>query len=303
MPTLHQVKRMKLPVVMLPELVITTTIITSRSLLSRTTVALEMFAVCARLSAACASCQLNIGPPVDMLSGEWFDSSNRQVARCILDWLQAGLVWYVHLATPCAWASRARTTAKSCGSLWPLWFTAEVLKGVLARQLFFSIEDPKGAWLFEVPISVELLAKLKACRVLYDNCAWGATYRKCSELRTNCPPLCSLGRTCADVTSEHVHEHLEGTVRIPRAGGGFQTVWKTALAAKYPPQLCSEWARCLTQVAPPSAQTPPGVVALSPQWLPWLSAATGIFASKIPPFRIPTLPEHFTSGMDLNVSQ
>ena len=154
-----------------------------------------------------------------------------------------------------------------------------------------------------MPIIAELLAKLKACRVLYDNCAWGATYRKCSELRTNCPPLCSLGRTCADVTSEHVHEHLEGTVRIPRAGGGFQTVWKTALAAKYPPQLCSEWARCLTQVAPPSAQTPPGAVALSPQWLPWLSATTGIPASKIPPFCIPTLPEHFTSGMDPNVSQ
>ena len=64
--------------------------------------------------------------------------------------------------------------------------------------------------LFEVPIIAELIAKLKACRVLYDNCAWGATYRKCSELRANCPPLCSLGRACADVTSEHTHEHLEG---------------------------------------------------------------------------------------------
>ena len=135
---------MKLPVVMLPELVITSTIITSRSLLSRTTVALEMFAGCARLSAACASCQLNIGPPVDRLRGDWFDISNRQVARCILDWLQASLVWYVFLVTPCIWASRARTTAKSCGSLWPLQFTAEALNGVLAHQLLCSIEKPKG---------------------------------------------------------------------------------------------------------------------------------------------------------------
>ena len=38
---------------------------------------------------------------------------------------------------------------------------AEVLKGVLAHQLFFSIEIQKDSLLFEVPIIAELLAKVK----------------------------------------------------------------------------------------------------------------------------------------------
>ena len=87
---------------------------------------------------------------------------------------------------------------------------------VLAHQLYFSIEAPEGCFLFSVPTIAASLAKLRAFRVLYGNCAWGASCRKSSELRTNCPPLCKLGRTCAGATVEDVHEHLEGTENSTR---------------------------------------------------------------------------------------
>ena len=41
-------------------------------------------------------------PPVELGAGSHFDLSRRSTQRAILSWLHSGLIWYIHIALPCA---------------------------------------------------------------------------------------------------------------------------------------------------------------------------------------------------------
>lgn len=158
----------------------------------------EIFAGCCRFSGATAEAGLNICVPIDKDLGDWANVDNPVVQAVLLLLLQSGRVWYVHLATPCTPWSRARTTGKGAANMNVIWFTTKVLRSVVENNLSFSMENPYGSGLFSFPPIAELLVELKAFTVRYDCCAWGATFQKPSEMRSNWAPLKELGRRCRE---------------------------------------------------------------------------------------------------------
>eukprot|EP00972_Heterocapsa_arctica_P035599 5238946-Heterocapsa_arctica.AAC.1 len=60
------------------------------------------------------------------------------------------------------------------------------------------------------------------------------------------PNIDRLARVCSCTLP---HEHLSGLAVMPEPGGSTRAVWKTALAASYPPALC----RAVVDVATASA--------------------------------------------------
>ena len=71
---------------------------------------LELFAGCARFSSAVAQKGMRIGVPIDVKHGKEFDLSNRKIQLVVLKWISDGLVWWVHLGTPCKEWSIAKTS-------------------------------------------------------------------------------------------------------------------------------------------------------------------------------------------------
>ena len=55
--------------------------------------------------------------PFDVLRGAAFDVSRPAVARTVLGWIAAGMVWGVWLATPCSTLSRARRARHVAGRM------------------------------------------------------------------------------------------------------------------------------------------------------------------------------------------
>ncbi len=257
-------------------------------------VVLEIFAGSARLSGACASVGLRIACPIEKDFGSWADVADVRVQDAILGWIRAGSVWYVHLATPCTQWSKARTTGKKPLSMDSLViFTAAVLREARAAGILFSLENPLNSGLFALPAIARELEKPPAVRVVFDCCAWGACYRKSTELRTNFPKLCSLVRRCSDVPP-HTHDQLEGTVTLQDpASGKLVRCWKTRLAGKYVPELCTAWASILlahATVLVPAAIVPPGEPAMPLCWQTWLSDACNVLCE---PLTTPTCPSSF----------
>ncbi|CAK0872713.1 unnamed protein product, partial [Prorocentrum cordatum] len=70
----------------------------------------EIFAGCAAFSAACQEADLNIGCPIEISRGPHMDVTRQRTQRHIKGLVKQGLVWYLHLGTPCTTWSRARTT-------------------------------------------------------------------------------------------------------------------------------------------------------------------------------------------------
>ena len=128
---------------------------------------LEIFAGCARFSAACAELGMLIAPPIEKNRSALFDISVPAVAQCILSWLQCGLIWYVHLGTPCTMFSRARTTGKKKPDYAPLVFTKQVLELCVTKRLYFSLENPAHSKLFALPGLVSLFEQLGAVDVFF----------------------------------------------------------------------------------------------------------------------------------------
>jgi hypothetical protein len=253
---------------------------------------LEIFAGCARLSGACCEVGLSICVPIERNTSPLLDISKPAVAKTILTWIEAGLIWYVHLATPCCAFSRARTTGKTPSDWSTVVFTQAVLRIVAAKKLLFSLENPAGSALFTLPALAPLFLELGCHDVFFETCAYGACYRKATQVRTNCKELLALTRRCRDMP-EHCHEQLSGTVTIMGASGKPETRWRTALAAKYVPNLCREWASILRSVAPASAIVLPCQPSLSGLWSAWLQHATGLVDVTGACIAAPTCPEKF----------
>ena len=165
---------------------------------------IEIFAGCARFSGACVEKGLNIFVPIERNSGPWADTDRPEVQALILLAIERGLIWYIHLATECKMWSRARTTSTKAVSFAVVWFTLKVLRHAQKFKVHFSIENPYPSPLFDWPPLVSQLEAMEAITVRFDCCAFGATYRKMSQFRTNFKPLQALGKQCKDFSVMHL---------------------------------------------------------------------------------------------------
>lgn len=260
--------------------------------------ALELFAGCMALSGAIAEKGMGLFVPIDNMDGErpWADVDNPVVQAVLLAAIDAGLLWYIHLATPCKLWSGARTTGLSLVPIGVIAFTVMVLERVAAwndrasqwqrKPMIVSLENPAGSMLFSVPEVESAMKKLGMRAITYSCCAFGACYKKDSVIWTN-GPLSALGRQCSDLPP-HTHEILEGTAILRGADGKRKKVWKTSLSAAYVPDLCREWAELLRRAAPPGASG--HATLLEPDWQTWLLQATGTSSPMLP---LPVCPPKF----------
>ena len=112
------------------------------------------------------------------------------------------------------------------------------------------------------------LNRAKFDYVQFPMCAYGASYRKWTQVATTAPVLLSLSRCC---TCSIPHERLQGKVKL---NGVWH--WKTSLASAYPPDLAWAIAQRLICSAPAGAlrDGTPGVC-YAHRWEQTLASATG----------------------------
>ena len=256
---------------------------------------LELFAGCMRLTGACAEKGLRIVVPLDNALGgrPWADVTDPRVWAIIMACIDAGLIWYIHMATPCKLWSAARSTGTAVENVNVVMFTEAVFARIacfnrLARpwqhRIHVSLENPKGSLLFSLKRIGDAMQTLRMERILFSCCAYGASYQKNTELWSTMAEMKSLARSCSDMP-EHAHDTLEGKVVLEDGS----TAWKTSLAAAYVPDLCRAWANCLSQAAPASAK---GCGNLSSAWQEWFMEATECEDTYL---RTPICPSHFVS--------
>ena len=242
--------------------------------------ALEIYAGCGYWSGAVAEAGLKATEPIEPAEGQrpWADTNNPWVRAVLLTMIELGLVWYVHLAPDCKLWGNARTTSSKDVPVGPVFLTIQVLQAVASFNLcsksseasrwqldfvYMSMENPWPSRLFFVWQLRKILATLGAIVVKYDNCPFGADYKKRSKLRANMDSLAKLSKFCPHPPG--THDVLEGEVTIVQEGK-IVSKWKTSLAARCVPGLCREWVEIMRSCAPPQAFTPPGQAAIHPYW-------------------------------------
>ncbi len=269
------------------------------NMLAGTAAFIEIFAGCARLTAAMAELGLRTACPIENKHGPWCDVECESVCQVILQWLERGLIWYAHFGTPCTNHSRARTTAKHEHSMAPLEFTARCLEVCVRKEIHWSLENPRDSGIWRHPLILPYMGM--ATIVEWDNCRYGACYRKATKLITSLGSLSALHRRCAEHPNpQHEHEILEGTVRVISEDGQVRTCWKTQLAGRYVPELVRAWAAQAKLDAPAGAIAGSTTSTMSVHWQRWLMAARGKFGWQR---SVPTCPEHFESGWEDAISK
>ena len=192
--------------------------------------------------------------------------------------LDAALFFFNHMGPPCGTASRAReiplTKAQirdGCYAPKPLrdaqhvrgfpWLTGLELVKVekanaiydyclcyalkcLGLGLYFSIENPRGSWLWSLEGYVKLAGLLTVYAVDFQACCWGSSRPKWTRFLTNMPELQGLAKQCPGESSIHIHKPW-GVERTGRKSWKFAT----ASEAEYPLILCNEVARMVSAAA------------------------------------------------------
>ena len=218
----------------------------------RTRHVLELYAGCARLTAACLDEGLQCWVPVDISRGAWHDLTNKKVISVIRSLIVRRDVRYVHLGTPCtpfsqATPARSRDKHFASGS-GSVAFTVDVLRLCVRYGVRWSVENPSSSRLWKCPEVTAFLQRNRHFVINMHFCHYNCRYLKPTTLVTDLRPLQSLGASCS---RDHVHEVLQGLVRL---GPGKGTAWKTSLAGRYPEALARKWAGILRACAPPAGQ-------------------------------------------------
>ena len=210
---------------------------------------LELFSGDGFLTGALRQLGLHTLPPMDVKFGAHCDLTCKKVRSTVIGWLRSGRIWCVHLATPCTRWTTARTTGRKepQGSLEVAIFSARVLRVCRQLGIRVSLENPRTSALFRwQPIRKEL-DKLCAVETVTDMCQYGVPFKKPTSVWSTIDTLpVALGKRCTCGKHSVV---LEGLVKIKEA----RPVWRTSLAACYPPRFCHAYGRALGAVAPSGA--------------------------------------------------
>ena len=168
---------------------------------------------------------------IDIAKGQEWDVGRQKVQSLIRGWMAAGLVWGVHLATPCNSLSHARDrgairTLGSTSQGWPgrlrnkaePWginavtltgdrlcilagnklakFSAALLELALWFRIAISIENPDTSWLWSLPPMKRLARRPEYSEARSHFCAFGARWRKPTRVAGFHIDLTILDRRC-----------------------------------------------------------------------------------------------------------
>ena len=159
---------------------------------------LELYAGCARLTAACLDEGLQSWIPVDISRGPWHDLTDKNVIHVIRPLIVRREV--VHLGTPCtpfSQATPARSRSKhfayGTGSVS---FTVDVLRLCVRFGVKWSVENPSSSRLWQCSEVTSFLERNRHFFVKMHYCHYNCRYLKPTTLVTNLKPLEALGSTC-----------------------------------------------------------------------------------------------------------
>ena len=118
----------------------------------------------------------------------------------------------------------------------------------------WSIENPANSLIWQTSHFRQLAALPTVKMVVFDQCCHGSEYKKPTGLLTNMVCFEELAKRCPGQPAHPRHPPLVG--KTWDDSGNW--VWRTSLAATYPPELCQAMANCYRKVAtePPGATHP-----------------------------------------------
>ena len=150
-------------------------------------------------------------------------------------------------------------------------FTVRVLRACRRAGVLFTLPSLSKPW--DWPPLVAELRRAGAWRIRFAQCAYGAPYRKFTDLAASHPSFEWVAAPCCG--RKHT-EVLRGLVHV-----GGRWVWKTSLAAAYPPRFGRAYAEAAVAAAPLAAYRGPRALRLDPRWQSALAAARGRPRSKL----------------------
>lgn len=214
---------------------------------------LELFSGEGGLSRELSKQGLSCLTPIDNRHGPHHDISRVSTQNFLLQLVSAGLLWYIHLGTPCTIWSRARhhiknvarAAAKEILGVQLATFSARMIRMALDFGVLFTLENPWGSLLWKFGPIADLLRDSRICFVVLDACMFGSLHRKSTGILTNIPELLALSQRC---DGSHKHVVLRGGWRVKRAGKWvFEN--KTSTAGAYTKTLCRKWVSILSGIA------------------------------------------------------
>ena len=252
---------------------------------------LEVFAGCARLTGAALQHGCHCLPALEILDGPHMDILNPGVRCQLRCWIRSGQLWAVHFGTPCTAFSTANTTgvAKLEGGRVMARITAQLIRLCRRCGVRWTLENPRHSALWDFAPIKKAISHPHTVSAMYDCCAYGTSFRKPQRIDGDLPGLESLSAACA---CSCTHEQLRGTVHVETSQGKFSTIWKTALAGRYPASLCQIWARVLRAAAPAAARCTHGPGALQRDGALKLARCAGLEPSVTPLVRRPWCAAH-----------
>ena len=196
---------------------------------------------------------ISLGPQYDLL-----DIDNQRLLR---GWLLAGLIWGLHLGTPCTSFSRARHPAVRSGEHVEglqqlskqqqaqvdtgnalLKFSCSLLRVARRMGIACTLENPATSYMFLMPCLLQLL-RLKDCNIaVTEYCMFGTPWRKSTKL---------IGFNInLDVFAQYrCIDKPRGVCRRTNRPHTVLSGWengvaRTLIAQPYPRKFCRELANC-----------------------------------------------------------
>eukprot|EP00438_Fugacium_kawagutii_P020747 Skav227424 [mRNA] locus=scaffold1986:83849:88250:+ [translate_table: standard] len=179
---------------------------------------LEIFSGCGNLSKAVQQLGIPTLEPLDYIHGSHADLRRRRTQQLVFEWLDRGLIGFVHLGTPCTIWSRARhnvrdshtTRCKEETGIELALFSCEVIKRCIANGIPYALENPRTSKLFLFPHLLRAVASGPFNFVDWEMCQYGEKYKKSTRIVTSVDWLQSLCKRC----HHRSHEvRLQGKVK------------------------------------------------------------------------------------------
>ena len=91
-----------------------------------------------------------VGSPMELQKGPAWDVHSPRFRRLLVRWLRMGLLWYVHLATPCTPWSQARPARQTADThvLDAGRHTVSIIRLLNKYQVYWSLENPSSSRLW-----------------------------------------------------------------------------------------------------------------------------------------------------------
>ncbi|CAK0838714.1 unnamed protein product [Prorocentrum cordatum] len=146
-------------------------------------------------------------------SGAKFDLTRKSIQNLIKSWILAGLVWHIHLGTPCtAWSIARRGVvdlgkahAQEAIAVELALFTAEVCTLASRCGVLWSLENAAASGLWEFGPVVDLMWLPEVFKVTFHMCQHEVSHKKPTTILTNMLALRGLEESTAGEKSKDIY--------------------------------------------------------------------------------------------------